>query len=151
VAHSLVMIMKHTIKTNKEESMLKDILYSFIMKINIGTMKIWFRRTRENVSVFQTFAILYLFIDKTGWRWWYPILLIPFGIFTFFDLKRGQGQETDYGFRQSKEWRTLLLDLTRIRDKVEKVSADKNGAWIELMSAIEDIRERLKRIEDRGK
>jgi hypothetical protein len=121
VAHSLVMIMKHTIKTNKKKIMLKDILNSFIMKINIGTMKIWFRRTRENVSVFQTFAILYLFIDKTGWRWWYPILLIPFGIFTFFDLKRGQGQETDYGFRQSKEWRAHQQQQVQIIKRLERI------------------------------
>jgi hypothetical protein len=95
-----------------------------VIKINIGTVKIWFRRTRENVSVLQTAAILYLFVSKAGWKWWYLLVLLPFAIITVFDLRRGQGQEFDYSVRQSDEWMEMKEGLRKIRKELNEIKAE---------------------------
>jgi hypothetical protein len=46
--------------------------------------------------------IAYLFLDKTGWYWWYLLLLPLWIVWAWFDITRLYGKELDYIYQKSK-------------------------------------------------
>lgn len=59
-------------------------------------------RQRNYLSYINFLMIAYLFLDKTGWYWWYLLLLPLWIVWAWFDITRLYGKELDYIYQKSK-------------------------------------------------
>lgn len=69
-------------------------------KLNIGKIKAIADRELSYVSKLNFVMICYLFIEKTGWRWYYLLAIPLFIIWAYIDIKYIMPKE--YGYIHSK-------------------------------------------------
>jgi len=73
-------------------------------------------------STFQLFMVSYLFIDKTGWHWWF-LLIVPLGIVFFkYYLKYVYPKNVDYVQNRSETMRKLFKEVSEIHEIVKKLT-----------------------------
>ena len=85
-----------------------------------GFLKVTFDRSRNYFATLQTIMILYLFLDKTGFKMWY-LLIIPFGILVMYlDARYIIGAERDYIWTRNGRVKRMLEDIEEIKDTLKK-------------------------------
>lgn len=85
------------------------------MKINYGRLKVWTTRMKNNASYLQIAMVLYLFLDKAGFQWWYILVGVGFLIWSYYDNDVGFRQEIDYSMEKNKR----LMEMYNILKKME--------------------------------
>ena len=84
--------------------------------MDIGKFKAITERQRGYLSFVNFLILLYLFFEKTPFRWWY-LLVIPVGIFwTWFDTVYIMPKEYDYLHHKSPVFRELLMGKHDAKD-----------------------------------
>lgn len=86
--------------------------------MNIGKYKVIFDRARSYAQSINVFILVYLLIDKTGWLWWYSLIIIVGLIIVYFDNKHVIGQERDYIWTRPGELKNMIENIKYIKSKV---------------------------------
>lgn len=89
------------------------------MTIDKGRLSSWYRRIRERYGNLQTIMIITLFLNTTGWHWWYPLVVLGFSLFVIYDIKYILPAEAEYDNRRSKSFKELVETVKRIEKKVD--------------------------------
>ncbi len=86
--------------------------------MNIGRVKVVFDRTRQYAQSLNTLMILYLFIDKTGWYWWYLSIIPVIFLLIYYDTKKVIAEERDYIWTRPGKLNDLINNVEDIKRKI---------------------------------
>lgn len=75
--------------------------------IDTGRLSFWFDRFRARLNILNFFMIGYLFLERSGWHWWYLVIIITGIVFMYFDIKYILPKEREYAFTRSKTIREI--------------------------------------------
>jgi hypothetical protein len=78
------------------------------VKMNIGKFKAIMDRQRNYLAFINFLMIGYLFLQKTGFHWWYLLIIPAWIVFSYLDIRFIWPQELDYSHRKSPVMRELL-------------------------------------------
>lgn len=76
--------------------------------MNIGKYKALIDRQRGYLSFVNFLILVYLFVEKTGFHWWFVLLLPALLIFAYIDAHYIMPKEFDYLHRKSPVMKELL-------------------------------------------
>jgi hypothetical protein len=81
--------------------------------MNLGRLKVIMDRELTYVSRFNFFMVAYLFFEKVGWNWWYLLLVPPFLLWIYIDLKYVMPKEGEYLARKNPFFTKLMKNTEK--------------------------------------
>jgi len=76
--------------------------------MTVGQVKVLFDRAKAYAGMTSSLMVVYLFIDRIGWSWWF-LLAVPLGCgLLYIDLRFVIPSELNYLHRKSPVLRELL-------------------------------------------
>ena len=87
---------------------------------NAGDYKRLFERTKGYIASLNFVMLGYLFVDRSGWSWWY-LLLIPILItLAYVDATYIHPKELQSGMNKNPDWVELKETIKRIESKLTR-------------------------------
>lgn len=83
--------------------------------MDIGAFKVVFDRARSYAQLPTQAMVFYLFLESTGWHWWYLMIVPLFVAWLIYDTKRVIGKERDFIWTRPGELKDLIQNVKDIK------------------------------------